>query len=311
MQALAMAAVLAATSVAGVPAEAQQSGTPGAPGGGWNQPQQTPAQPMPGGWSDQRGRDGQPMPPQSAPPRADTLGSWDPQPPRGDGNRNRDGWRNGGPDQRSWRAGSRWGGSIGGDWYAGVQAPGGWNAYKRPKRGKTLARYWVSPRFLIDDWQAYGLMAPLQGYYWTRYYNDAVLIDRWGVVYDWRDGIDWDRYPRSGEGYHGERLREGGYPAPQDNGSAGLGYEASGGEAPVLAPIPTPVARGPAAVSRYYSVPGSVTTIVIPGATTTTTTTEFIEETTYVAPTKVWRARAKRWRPRLKPKPRCCPCGCR
>lgn len=88
----------------------------------------------------------------------------------------------------------RWGSKVGGRWWGGANAPGGWSAYRRPYRGYALPTYWVAPRFYISDWQSYGLTQPSAGYNWVRYYDDAVLVDARGSVYDTRDGIDWDRY---------------------------------------------------------------------------------------------------------------------
>ena len=101
---------------------------------------------------------------------------------------------------------ARWGSKIGGRWWGGANAPGGWNAYRRPARGWALPAYWVAPRFAIGDWSGYGLPTPPTGYRWTRYYDDAVLIDPRGSVYDTVSDIAWDR------------SEPGGYPtlAPQD-----------------------------------------------------------------------------------------------
>lgn len=90
------------------------------------------------------------------------------------------------------RASSRWGSKVGGHWWGGVNAPGGRAAYRRPFRGYRLPTYWVAPRFYVTDWSYYGLAAPTGGYRWARYYDDAVLIDQHGAVYDHREGIDWD-----------------------------------------------------------------------------------------------------------------------
>lgn len=92
------------------------------------------------------------------------------------------------------RHGNHWGGKTNGRWWAGWRAPGGWGAYHRPDRGWVLPSYWVSPQFYITDWSDYGLGAPPYGYNWTRYYDDAVLIDGRGSVYDSVGDIDWDRY---------------------------------------------------------------------------------------------------------------------
>ncbi|BCA64245.1 hypothetical protein HMP09_3479 [Sphingomonas sp. HMP9] len=94
---------------------------------------------------------------------------------------------------------SRWGSKIGGRWWAGANAPGGWAGYRRPHRGWAVPAYWNAPRFYVGDWSNYGLAQPPQGYNWTRYYDDAVLIDARGSVYDTTSDIDWDR--TGGGGY--------------------------------------------------------------------------------------------------------------
>jgi Ni/Co efflux regulator RcnB len=98
--------------------------------------------------------------------------------------------------------GARWGSKIGGQWWGGVNAPGGWAAYRQPFRGYRLPTYWVAPRFYVTDWSYYGLPAPVSGYNWVRYYDDAVMVDRQGAVYDHRGAIDWEREHegRSGAG---------------------------------------------------------------------------------------------------------------
>ena len=88
----------------------------------------------------------------------------------------------------------RWGSKIGGRWWGGANAPGGWAGYRRPHRGWAVPAYWNAPRFYIGDWSTYGLSRPPQGYNWARYYDDAVLIDSRGSVYDTASGIDWDRF---------------------------------------------------------------------------------------------------------------------
>ena len=81
---------------------------------------------------------------------------------------------------------------AGGRWSGGNNAPGGWAAYRAPYRGYRLPRYWVAPRFYVNDWSRYGFRAPAAGQYWTRYYDDAVLIDGRGEVYDTVGGVEWD-----------------------------------------------------------------------------------------------------------------------
>ncbi len=94
---------------------------------------------------------------------------------------------------------SRWGSKIGGRWWGGANAPGGWAGYRRPHRGWAVPGYWNTPRFYVGDWSNYGLAQPPQGYNWARYYDDAVLIDSRGSIYDTASDIDWDR--ADGRGY--------------------------------------------------------------------------------------------------------------
>jgi len=89
------------------------------------------------------------------------------------------------------RQGNRWGGNVGGRWYGGVQAPGGWGGYRRPSRGFQLDRYWMSSNFQIPDYYSFGLRAPANGYYWVRYYDDAVMVDSYGRVRDSVSGVSW------------------------------------------------------------------------------------------------------------------------
>lgn len=120
--------------------------------------------------------------------------------------------------------GARWGSKVGGRWWGGANAPGGWAAYRRPYRNWVLPSYWIAPRFYITDWQTYGLTQPAYGYNWVRYYDDAVLVDGRGTVYDTRGGIDWDRYD---DGYDaGERLAYAGDGARYDDrGYDDRGYD--------------------------------------------------------------------------------------
>lgn len=108
----------------------------------------------------------------------------------------------------------RWGPRHNGRWFAGWRAPGGWGAYRRPVHGYILPRYWISPAYYIANYGAYGLPAPAHGYGWSRYYDDAVMTDRYGRVYDYRSDVDWDRH----EGGYDDR-----YPGPprRDDGVGG------------------------------------------------------------------------------------------
>jgi Ni/Co efflux regulator RcnB len=101
-------------------------------------------------------------------------------------------WGNRAPNANFQQNRNRWGGHTQGRWYAGVDAPGGWNAYRRPARGWQLPRYWAAPSFSVYDYASYGLGQPSPGYNWTRYYDDALLIDENDRVFDSVSGIDWD-----------------------------------------------------------------------------------------------------------------------
>lgn len=119
--------------------------------------------------------------------------------------------------------GHRWGHRIDGRWHAGHRAPGGWHGYRRPYVGYMLPRYWVQPSFYIASYRTYGLPAPAYGYGWSRYYDDAVLTDRYGRVYDSRGDVAWDRY----EGGYADApygYGDGGYGAPYGYGYGDGGY---------------------------------------------------------------------------------------
>lgn len=70
----------------------------------------------------------------------------------------------------------------------------GHHGYRMPFRGFVLPAYWIQPRFRVVNWRPYGLYAPTGGYYWSRYYNDAVLRDDRGYVHDYRSGVAWDNH---------------------------------------------------------------------------------------------------------------------
>jgi Ni/Co efflux regulator RcnB len=106
-----------------------------------------------------------------------------------------------------------------GRWIGGHSAPGGWTAYRRPSYGYQLPEYWMTPSFHMADYLAYGLDRPARGFGWSRYYDDAVLTDQWGRVYDTRSNYDWDR---RGSG----RGRRGGHDG--DAATAGIGGAAVG-----------------------------------------------------------------------------------
>lgn len=67
--------------------------------------------------------------------------------------------------------------------------------YQRPFRGLILPTYWTNPSFFVSNWSSYGLSQPTNGYNWSRYYDDAVLTDPRGYVYDYRPGVNWNAAP--------------------------------------------------------------------------------------------------------------------
>lgn len=253
-------------------------------------------------------------------------GRWMALPPRGHG-------------QAGQHNGNRWGGMVNGRWYAGAQAPGGWNSYRRIGRGGHLPNYWMGSGFRIPDYLSWGLAAPPYGYFWVRYYDDAVLVDDRGDVWDsvggiaWSDADSWSDSSGSYSNSYSYSTAGAGYAQPIQPVDPNDYYDGySGGSVPPAGAIGAPPAAqvqgyygsgqayygsgyGYQAGAAYYGAPGT-TVIVIPGATTTTTTVteEVIESratTTYVraAPRRVVRkAPVRRYRA---PVVKCCVCGCR
>ena len=103
--------------------------------------------------------------------------------------------------------GDRWGERRDGRWTGGSDAPGGWDAYRRPAQGWNLPRYWWAPEFVVVDYWTYDLDPPAQGDRWIRYYDDAVLVDRQGSVIDWVEGVAWN----DGSAQYFADDRDGGY----------------------------------------------------------------------------------------------------
>ncbi len=64
--------------------------------------------------------------------------------------------------------------------------------YVAPSYGYQLPRTWMAPTYFIGNWGGFGLARPAPGFGWSRYYDDAVLTDQWGRVYDWRQDMRWD-----------------------------------------------------------------------------------------------------------------------
>lgn len=224
----------------------------------------------------------------------------------------------------------QWGGQVNGRWIGGMRAPGGWNSYRRPSRGYRLPTYWTAPSFFIGNFGAYGLTTPPYGYSWSRYYDDAVLIDNRGRVQDWVSGIDWDGYgdggyiddqpgygaPYAAPGTDYEGRYEGSYTVGGRTGYQS-GYQQGQYRAPPQPQVqplyPQGYSQTWTAGSGYYYPGGVTTTITVQQApvVTTTTTTEYIDEVVYRAPVRrTYRKPARKWRPRAKPQCACsCACG--
>lgn len=80
------------------------------------------------------------------------------------------------------------------------------NGYRKPLRGFRLPRTYIQPGYFIGNFGYYGLRQPNAGYGWSRYYDDAVLTNRDGVVQDARYNVDWDRYNKGyDDGYRDGR----------------------------------------------------------------------------------------------------------
>lgn len=195
--------------------------------------------------------------------------------------------------------GTRWD-MRGGHWDVGGSAPGGWAAYRRPYRGWALPRYWTQPGFEVGDASRFGLPSPPDGYRWTRYYDDAVLVDPRGSVYDLVDGIDWygDLPPPDPDpaGFDPPPVMN--RPAPPPPGRP---YERR--VSPDGATTVTTTATAGYAADGWYHPGGTTTTVVVQSApTVTTTTTDIYEDAVTYTPV---RRAVRRPAARTKRRPRC------
>jgi Ni/Co efflux regulator RcnB len=103
-------------------------------------------------------------------------------------------WQGGNWHGGGWQGGAHGGWSQhGGGWSHGGSHMGG-HRWQRVGRGWRMQPYWWSPRFRLHDWRMYGFPEPRNDWFWIRYYDDALLVDRYGMVHDGRWGVDWDRY---------------------------------------------------------------------------------------------------------------------
>lgn len=242
-------------------------------------------------------------------------------------------------------AASRWGGRIDGRWEGGARAPGGWAAYRRPVRGWRVPNYWLSPNFAIADYAYFGFATPPSGYRWTRYYDDALLIDERGRVYDSVSNVRWDDGDAGGyatadqptapgygtsyqvPGYRWEGEYRGawvptnqpapGYAPPARTTYApppAVGYARA---APPVQPLPPAgysqtwsaggYASGVTINGQFYPAgpPGTVQTVTVASAPVVTTTT-----TEYVTETRRIYVARRVYRKKWHPKPRVYRCGC-
>ena len=125
---------------------------------------------------------------------------------------------------------SRWASKRDGRWLGGWNAPGGWNSYRAPSRGYVLPSYWVNPSFYIGNYSSYGFSRPQPGYGWSRYYDDAVMTDADGRVYDSVHGVNWDRYADADEGSFSEDYSDSyGYRDDVNRGPAPRGRDRDSG----------------------------------------------------------------------------------
>lgn len=262
-----------------------------------------------------------PMPPQRP-------GGWQPRPgmaPRPGG------WRPGKPG--GWKPGAhrpgwRWGDKINGRWHAGWKAPGGWRGYRRPVRGWTLPSYWIGGGFWISDWSSWGLSSPPYGYNWVRYYDDAVLVDRNGRVWDSVSGVDWDR-DDTGDDDYGYDERDGGgayadgrdghgadYDAP-DHGEPDYDADDRGPPPPPPPPVGAPgrvvrcVANCHVTVGYGYGAPVTTTVVIQSSPVVTTTTTVTEDVVTYGGGRKVVRRAPSKLLYRAPARVKAKTCNCR
>lgn len=113
-------------------------------------------------------------------------------------------WRDAPPPHRTHHAGPPVGTEmhreVRREMHRGEQA-GRFGHVQRIHRGGMVPQMFWGPQFVVRDWHGYGFPQPFHGGRWIRYYDDALLIDRYGRVHDGRYGWDWGRGgARWGEG---------------------------------------------------------------------------------------------------------------
>jgi hypothetical protein len=177
--------------------------------------------------------------------------------------------------------------------------PGWWGgSYQPPMPGYILPSYWLSPTYVVPDWDAYGFGEPGYGRRWVRYYDDAVLVDGRGMIYDSISDVPWGRGPVPA--YAGN--------APDMAPPYGAGYDYddevtwNGGVAHSDRQIwawPSHVTTAAGGNTVIVVPPGSTTTITFQPQTVVTTTTTTYREDAHPRARPVWKER-----PRIKEEPR-------
>lgn len=254
---------------------------------------------------------------------------------------------NGNRSGMHWNGGTRWNGNSGSHWggrtwHPGHRWTGSWARFRRPFVGFVLPPFWLGSSYAINDYWNYGLDEPPYGYSWSRYYDDAVLVDRDGRVHDFvspewddayaEDGIDYshDVSPSDVDYFDGDDqviyrgTWRGTWTGSYDGGPVATyrGAFSSDDRGPPPRPLPPPRYEGPPphldygadawssgyagsgyiSGAYYYPAP-TITTVTIQTTPVVTTTTSFIEES-YTKPVARAKPRVRHhWKP--KPKPRC------
>ena len=160
--------------------------------------------------------------------------------------------------------------------------------------------YWLAPSFYITDWGDYGLSQPPYGYRWSRYYDDAVLVDQYGRVMDSVSGLDWDGYGDDGYTDHGDDDYDyshdvgpgAAYPPPPPPPGGPDGYRYGGPPPRVIVHQGPGCNCGGTVVGGYYYPGATTTTVTVTSAPVITTRTEYIEES---APVVVHRKVVRKW----------------
>jgi len=180
-------------------------------------------------------------------------------------------------------------------------SPGWWGgSYQPPVRGYILPSYWLSPDYVVPDWDAYGFGDPGYGRRWVRYYDDAVLVDGRGMIYDSIGDVPWGR--GAVPAYVGNAAD---LPPPY---GAEYDYDDEvtwkGGSVRSDHQIwawPSNVTAGAGGNTVIVVPPGSTTTITFQPQTVVTTTTTYREDV-HPRARAVWKER-----PRMKEEPRANP----